>query len=56
MDKKVTYSDILEEKRRNHKVIAISCYDYTTAKLVSQTDVHMILVGDSAAQAALGFD
>jgi 3-methyl-2-oxobutanoate hydroxymethyltransferase len=33
-----------------------SCYDYTTAKLLSQTDVQMILVGDSAAQVVLGFD
>lgn len=56
IDKKVTYSDILAEKRQNHKVIAVSCYDYTTAKLVSQTDVQMILVGDSAAQVMLGFD
>jgi 3-methyl-2-oxobutanoate hydroxymethyltransferase len=56
MDKKVTYFDILAKKRQNHKVIAVSCYDYTTAKLVSQADVQMILVGDSAAQVMLGFD
>ncbi|KPL20937.1 MAG: hypothetical protein AMJ75_10910 [Phycisphaerae bacterium SM1_79] len=35
---------------------AVSCYDYTTAQLISQTDVQMILVGDSAAQVVLGFD
>jgi 3-methyl-2-oxobutanoate hydroxymethyltransferase len=56
MDKKITYSDILEEKRQNRKIVAVSCYDYTTAKLVSQTDVQMIIVGDSAAQIMLGFD
>ena len=56
MDKKVTYSDIVAEKRQNHRIVAVSCYDYTTAKLVSQTDVLMIVVGDSAAQVMLGFD
>ena len=56
MDKKITISDLLAEKRQNHKIAAVSCYDYTTAKLISQTNVQIILVGDSAAQAMLGFD
>jgi len=42
--------------RDSRKVTAVSCYDYTTARLLAQTDVQMILVGDSAAQLVLGFD
>ena len=56
MDTKITTADLLAAKRQNRKIVAVSCYDYTTAKLVSQTDAQMILVGDSAAQAMLGFD
>lgn len=56
MDTRITIADLLEAKRQGQKVAAVSCYDYTTAKLVSQTQVQMILVGDSAAQAMLGFD
>ena len=56
MDNKITILDLLTFKRQNRKIAAVSCYDYTTAKLVSQTDVQMILVGDSAAQVVLGFD
>jgi 3-methyl-2-oxobutanoate hydroxymethyltransferase len=56
MNAKITIADLLEAKRQSRKVTAVSCYDYTTAKLVSQTDVQMILVGDSAAQVVLGFD
>ena len=56
METKISFTDLLTEKRRNRKIVAVSCYDYTTAKLVSQTDVQMVLVGDSAAQAMLGFD
>jgi 3-methyl-2-oxobutanoate hydroxymethyltransferase len=56
MDKKITISDLLAEKHESRKFAAVSCYDYTTAKLISQTGVKMILVGDSAAQAMLGFD
>ncbi len=56
MDAKITIADLVAAKCQNHKIAAVSCYDYTTAKLVSQTDVQMILVGDSAAQLVLGFD
>jgi 3-methyl-2-oxobutanoate hydroxymethyltransferase len=56
MDTKITIADLLTAKRQNRKIVAVSCYDYTTAKLISQTEVQMILVGDSAAQFVLGFD
>ena len=56
MDTKITIADLVTAKRQNHKIAAVSCYDYTTAKLISQTEVEMILVGDSAAQVMLGFD
>jgi len=53
---KITNSDLLSLKKANKKISAISCYDYTTARLVSQACVEMILVGDSAAQIMLGYD
>ncbi len=56
MNPKITIADLVEAKRQNRKITAVSCYDYTTAKLVAGTDIQMILVGDSAAQAILGFD
>jgi 3-methyl-2-oxobutanoate hydroxymethyltransferase len=56
MNTRITIADLLAAKHENRKIAAVSCYDYTTAKLVSQTDVQMILVGDSAAQVVLGFD
>jgi len=56
MAKKVKNSDLLALKQSKTKISAVSCYDYTTAKLVSQAGVEMILVGDSAAQIVLGFD
>jgi len=56
MDTKITISELLTAKRENRRIAAVSCYDYMTARLVSQADVQMILVGDSAAQHMLGFD
>ncbi len=56
MATKITIAELLDAKRQNRQFAAISCYDYTTAKFISQTDVEMILVGDSAAQVVLGYD
>jgi len=56
MDTQITIAELLAAKRQHRKIAAVSCYDYGTAKLISQTDVQMILVGDSAAQVMLGFD
>lgn len=56
MNDRVTIADLLKAKQERRAIAAVSCYDYTTARLVSQAPVAMILVGDSAAQLMLGFD
>jgi len=56
MERKITIVDLAEAKRKKEKIAAVSCYDYTTACLLSETDIQMLLVGDSAAQIVLGHD
>jgi 3-methyl-2-oxobutanoate hydroxymethyltransferase len=56
MERRITIVDLAETKRKGGKIAAVSCYDYTTARLVSETDAQMLLVGDSAAQVVLGHD
>ena len=56
MNGRITIADLLTAKQERRPIAAVSCYDYTTARLVSQAPVEMILVGDSAAQLMLGFD
>ncbi|MBM4024632.1 MAG: 3-methyl-2-oxobutanoate hydroxymethyltransferase [Planctomycetes bacterium] len=56
MNARTTMADLLLAKHQRRLIAAVSCYDYTTASLVSQAGVEMILVGDSAAQMVLGFD
>jgi len=56
MDKRVSMSDIIRAKQNGRKITAVSCYDYTFARLVAKAGVEMILVGDSAAQILLGHD
>jgi 3-methyl-2-oxobutanoate hydroxymethyltransferase len=56
MNGRITIADLLTAKQERRPIAAVSCYDYTTARLVAQAPVDMILVGDSAAQLMLGFD
>ena len=55
-ERRITIADLLTAKREHRPVAAVSCYDYTTARLVAASSVEMILVGDAAAQVILGFD
>ncbi len=56
MGSRTTICDLAEMVERGERFVAVSCYDYTTARLVAQSDVQVILVGDSAAQVVLGHD
>jgi len=56
MENRVTIADLLKAKREHRQIVAVSCYDYTTARLAAQAQVDVILVGDSAAQLVLGHD
>ena len=56
MTAKITLTDLIEAKQHGRKIVAVSCYDYTTAILVEKSGADVILVGDSAAQVILGHD
>lgn len=42
-------------KDKGQKIVAITAYDYSTAQIIEQSGVDMILVGDSLAMVALGY-
>jgi len=53
---KITISTLCKAKEQGRKFSAVSCYDYTSARLVAAAGVDVLLAGDSASQFILGFD
>lgn len=52
---KNTVSTLAQMKANGEKITQITCYDYSTAKIMDQTDVNMILVGDSLGMTMQGY-
>src|SRR5271155_4777806 len=53
---KVTSASLRELKLRHEPITCLTAYDYATARLVDEAGIEMILVGDSLAQAILGYE
>lgn len=52
--KKCNLRDI--KKAKGQKLQVLTCYDYQTAQLLNETDLEMILVGDSVGNVVLGYE
>jgi len=53
---KVTMPALAEMKRQGKLISSLTAYDYATARLVDETGIDMILVGDSLAMVVLGYE
>lgn len=51
-----TTVDFLKMKKSGEKIAMITAYDYPSAKLAEQSEVDLILVGDSLGNVVLGYD
>jgi 3-methyl-2-oxobutanoate hydroxymethyltransferase len=53
---KITTASLQERKLRHEPITCLTAYDYATARLVDESAIDMVLVGDSLAQTMLGYD
>jgi len=56
LDRKFTLTDLRAARNTGTKVPMLTCYDFTTAKLMQAAGVPALLVGDSAANVILGHE
>ena len=56
MTKRVTVKTIQKFKDENEKFSVLTAYDYSTAKYLDEAGIDIILIGDSLAMVALGYE
>jgi 3-methyl-2-oxobutanoate hydroxymethyltransferase len=55
-DRKPTLQDFRAVRQSGRRIAMLTCYDFTTARLMQEAGVRVMLVGDSAANVILGHD
>jgi 3-methyl-2-oxobutanoate hydroxymethyltransferase len=53
---RVGINEIKEMKAKKEKIVMLTAYDYSTAKLVDEAGIPLILVGDSLGMVILGYE
>jgi len=53
---KITVASLRDKKIRHEPITCLTAYDYSSARLVDEAAVDIILVGDSLAQTMLGYE
>src|SRR3954469_11241586 len=54
--RKVTVASIQEKKDKHQRITCLTAYDYSSARLIDEAGIDMILVGDSLGMVVLGYD
>ena len=56
MKDKITKTTLLKMKKKGEKIAAITSYDYLSTKLIDDTGIDVILVGDSLGMVIMGYE
>ena len=52
----ITVTTLMNMKQENEKITMLTAYDYSTAKIMDEVGIEMILVGDSLGMVMLGYE
>ena len=53
---KITIPHLLAKKQKGEKIVALTAYDYPSARILDEAGIDLILVGDSVGMVVLGYE
>ena len=53
---RLTVKEIVEKKKKGEKIVSLTAYDFSLAKLLDESGVDILLVGDSVGMVCLGYE
>jgi len=53
---RITINDVRQMKRKGEKITMLTAYDYSTARIIDEVGIPLILVGDSLGMVVLGYE
>src|ERR1700749_4158365 len=53
---RVTIQTLQDKKSQGTPIVALTAYDYATARLVDEAGIDLVLVGDSLAMVVMGYE
>jgi 3-methyl-2-oxobutanoate hydroxymethyltransferase len=53
---RVSITQIREMKQKGERICMLTAYDYSTARLIDEAGIPLILVGDSLGMVVLGYE
>jgi 3-methyl-2-oxobutanoate hydroxymethyltransferase len=55
LNQRIIVPDLIKKKQKREKIVALTAYDFPTAKIVDRAGVDIVLVGDSLGMVVLGY-